>query len=119
MSLLNCNLKERKNKHLNGKERYEIEILLKEKMKTKDIAQRLGRNIRTIQREIKRGTSILLNSDLTYRKEYCADTAQRDYIDLSKNKGPGLKIGKDHRLAKNIEKKIIEDKYSRCSNWRD
>lgn len=112
MSRFNYNLKERKNKHLNEKERYKIEILLKEKMKTKDIAQRLGRSIRTIQREIKRGTLILLNSDLTYRKEYCADFAQRDYVNQSKNKGPDLKIGKDHKLAKYIEKKIVKEKYS-------
>ena len=112
MSQFNCNLKTRKNKHLNERERYKIEILLKENMKAKDIAKRLGRSTRTIERERKRGTIILLNSDLTYRKEYCADVAQRDYMDLSKNKGPGLKIGKDHKLAKHIEKKIIEDKYS-------
>ena len=112
MSLLNCNLKSRKNKHLNERERYKIEILLKEKMKPRDIAKRLGRTTRTIERERKRGTIILLNSDLTYREEYCADVAQRDYLDLSKNKGPGLKIGKDHELAKHIEKKIVEDKYS-------
>ena len=112
MSLLDCNLKSRKNKHLNERERYKIEILLKEKMKPRDIAKRLGRTTRTIERERKRGTIILLNSDLTYREEYCADVAQRDYLDLSKNKGPGLKIGKDHELAKHIEKKIVEDKYS-------
>ena len=112
MSQFNCNLKTRKNKHLNERERYKIEILLKENMKAKDIAKRLGRSTRTIERERKRGTIILLNSDLTYREEYCADVAQRDYMDLSKNKGPGLKIGKDHKLAKHIEKKIIEDKYS-------
>ena len=112
MSLLNCNLKSRKNKHLNERERYKIEILLKEKMKPRDIAKRLGRTTRTIERERKRGTIILLNSDLTYREEYCADVAQRDYLDLSKNKGPSLKIGKDHELAKHIEKKIVEDKYS-------
>lgn len=112
MSLLDCNLKERKNKHLNEKERYKIEILLKENMKPSDIAKRVGKATRTIQREIKRGTIMLLNSDLTYRKEYCADVAQNDYIDQAKNKGPGLKIGKDHRLAKHIEKKIIKEKYS-------
>ena len=112
MSQLNCNLKTKKGKHLNERDRYKIEILLKENMKPKDIAKRLGRTKRTIERERKRGTITLLNSDLTYRKEYCADVAQRDYLDLSKNKGPGLKIGKDHKLAKHIEKKIIEDKYS-------
>ena len=112
MSQLDYNPKIRKNKHLNERERYKIEVLLKEKMKLSDIAKRVGRSTRTIEREVKRGTVILLNSDLTYRKEYCADTAQNDYIDQSKNKGPGLKIGKDHKLAKYIEKKIIKDKYS-------
>ena len=112
MSQLDYNLKTRKNKHLNERERYKIEILLKEKMKPSEIAKRVGRSTRTIQREVLRGTVILLNSDLTYRKEYCADTAQNDYIDQSKNKGPGLKIGKDHKLAKHIERKIVKDKYS-------
>ena len=76
------------------------------------IAKRLGRHKRTIEREIKRGTVRLLNSDLRYREEYCADAAQRIYDENSKNKGPGLKIGKDHKLAKHIEKKIIKEKYS-------
>lgn len=112
MSQLDYNLKTRKNKHLNERERYKIEVLLKEKMKPSEIAKRVGRSTRTIQREVKRGTVILLNTDLTYRKEYCADTAQNDYIDQSKNKGPGLKIGKDHKLAEYIEKKIVKEKYS-------
>lgn len=86
MSLLDYNLKTRKNKHLNEKERYKIEILLKENMKPSEIAKKVGTSTRTIPREVKRGTVVLLNSDLTYRKEYCADTAQNDYMDQSKNK---------------------------------
>lgn len=112
MSQMNYTLKNRKNKHLTERERYKIEVLLKEKMTILHIAKRLGRHKRTIEREIKRGTVRLLNSDLSYREEYCADTAQRIYDENSRNKGPGLKIGKDHKLAKHIEKKIIKHKYS-------
>lgn len=112
MSQENCTTKERKHKHLTERERYRIEILLKEKMNPLEIAKRLGRHKRTIEREIKKGTVQLLNSDLSCRKEYCADTGQRVYEDNSKNKGPGLKIGNDHKLAKHIEKKIVKEKYS-------
>ena len=100
MSQKNYTLKKRKGKHLTERERYAIETLLKEKMSPFDIAKRLGRHVRTIEREIQRGRVRLLNSDLSYRKEYCADAGQRVYEENSKNKGPGLKIGKDHKLAK-------------------
>lgn len=112
MSHKYCNTKQRKGKHLTERERYKIETLLKEKMRSYEIAKRLGRHPRTIEREIARGTVRLLNSDLSYRKEYCADVAQRVYEKNAKNKGPGMKIGNDHKLAKHIEKKIIEEKYS-------
>jgi IS30 family transposase len=112
MSQDNNTIKLRKYKHLTERERYRIEILLKEKLKPFEIAQRMGKGTRTIEREISKGTLILLNYDLTYRKEYCADAGQRIYEENSKNKGPGLKIGKDHKLVKHIEDKIIKDKYS-------
>jgi IS30 family transposase len=102
----------RKFKHLTEKDRYKIEILLKEKLKPFEIAQRMGKGIRTIEREIAKGTVRLINSDLTYKKEYCADAGQRVYEENAKNKGPGLKIGKDHKLVKYIENKIIKEKYS-------
>lgn len=108
----NNTLKSRKNKYLNEKERYKIEALKKAKLTNVEIARQIGRSERTIRREIKRGTIELLNSDLTKRKEYCADVAQRKYIENRKNKGADLKIGNDHKLAKYIEEKIIEEKYS-------
>lgn len=112
MSHKNYTAEQRKNKHLTERERYKIEILLKERLSPFEIAKRLGRHLRTIEREIKKGTVWLLNSDLTYREEYCADMAQRVYEKNGKNKGPGLKIGNDHKLAKHIEQKIIKEKYS-------
>lgn len=112
MSHLNYTTEDRKNKQLTERERYHIETLLKENKKPWEIAQRLGRHLRTIEREIKKGTVQLLNSDLTYRKEYCADTAQNVYLRNARNKGPELKIGHDHKLAKYIEKRIVQDRYS-------
>lgn len=106
------NTDDRKGKHLTEQERYRIEILLQEGNTPSEIARKLDRHKRTIEREIKRGTVRLLNSDLTYREQYCADAGQRIYDENAKNKGPGLKIGKDHKLAKHIEERIIKNKYS-------
>lgn len=54
----------------------------------------------------------LLNSDLTTRKEYCADVAQRITNERQSNKGRDLKIGHDHDLAYHIEYLIGELHYS-------
>lgn len=112
MSQENYTTLDRKNKHLNYRERYTIEILIKEKLTVSEVAKRLGRHKRTIEREIAKGTVLLMNSDLSYRQEYCADTGQMVYDRNGRNKGPGLKIGKDHKLAKYIKQKIVKEKYS-------
>lgn len=112
MSQYNNTAESRKFKHLTLRERYQIEILIKERLKPIEIAKRIGKGIRTIEREISKGKVRLLNTDLTYRGEYCADAGQRVYDENSKNKGPGLKIGRDRKLANHIEKKIIKEKYS-------
>lgn len=112
MNQYNNTLELRKYKHLKERERYKIEILLKERLKPIEIAQRMGKGLRTIEREIARGKVRLLNYDLTYREEYCADAGQRVYDENARNKGPGLKIGKDHKLVRYIETKIKKEKYS-------
>ena len=48
--------KQKKWKHLSERERYNIELLLKEGYSVKAIAAHLDRDRRTIEREIKRGT---------------------------------------------------------------
>jgi len=112
MSLPNNNTKQGSYKHLTERERYQIEILIKGKMKPKEIAAIIGKHRRTIEREIARGTVRMMNSNLTYRDSYCADTGQRIARQNAKNKGAGLKIGHDHKLASYIEKKIIKEKYA-------
>lgn len=111
-SKYNNTLKSKKNKYLTLKDRYKIEALKKVGLKNSEIAKQIGKSDRTIRREIKRGTVRLLNTDLTYRYEYCADVAQMKYKENASNKGPSLKIGKDHELAEYIEDKIINEKYS-------
>lgn len=112
MSLCNCNTESRKGKYLTEKERYRIEVLLEENKRPIDIAKRLGRDRRTIEREISRGTVRMLRSDLTYYNKYCADTAERKYRNNAKNKGPTAKIAHDDKLTRHIENKIVKDKYS-------
>ena len=112
MSQIDYTADSKKNKHLTERERYTIETLLKEKFKARYIAARLGRHQRTIEREIAKGKLRLKNSDHTFREEYCADRAQALYEKNATHKGPSLKIGNDHRLAKHIEQKIKNEKYS-------
>jgi IS30 family transposase len=112
MSQIHCNSESRKGKHITELERYKIEVLTHEKMSPREIAKRIGRNRRTIERELQRGKVELIKSDLTRKYEYCADVAQRKYKENARNKGPALKIGHDHKLAKHIEDKIKKEKYS-------
>ena len=112
MSQSHCTTTRRHFKHITLRERYQIEILLKEKKRPSEIAKLLGKHKRTIEREIARGTVRMLRHDLTYVDKYCADVAERIYRERAANKGPCLKIGYDHKLANHIEKKIIQEKYA-------
>lgn len=106
-------IKEReKGKHLSLSERGEIEGYVKLGLTIKEIATRIGVCKKTIQRELKRGAIELLNSDYTTRKEYAADVAHNRYIANQRAKQGYLKIGNNIKLADEIERLIIEEKYS-------
>ena len=102
----------RKWKQLTERERYKIEALAGRKLTAREIAAELGRDRRTIERELARGLTKQLNSDLTERFVYLADAAQRKCAEKASNKGRGLKIGNDHGLARHIERKIAEEGWS-------
>lgn len=102
----------RKWKQLSEKERYQIEILLKEKLTAHEIGRRLRRDRRTIEREIAHGSVKQLDTYLQEHIRYCADAGQRVHDEKASNKGRPLKIGDDHRLAAYIEKKVGEEKYA-------
>ena len=106
--------KKKKWKHLSEKERYKIEALFQAGLASAEIARILNppRDRRTIEREIKRGMTLQRNSDLTEKVIYLADVGQRKYVEKASNKGRGLKIGHDHELAKHLEQKIGNEKWS-------
>ena len=108
----NCSIKKRKYTHLAEKDRYKIEVLLESKKKAYEIAAILGRDRSTIYREINRGTTSRLQSDLSEKEQYKAHIGQADYVKLGRNKERSLKIGKDNRLEEYIRSKLIEDKFS-------
>jgi IS30 family transposase len=120
MSQVYCIRRRRKGKHLTYTDRQELENLVKQnekasknKKKTqRELAFIMGISPATISRELKRGLVTLRDSQWCDYDSYSADVAQDDYDKKATHKGPGLKIGKDHALAKHIEQKILKDKYS-------
>jgi IS30 family transposase len=99
-------------KQLSEKERYQLEALLRLKHSPAAIAKHLGRDRRTIEREIARGSVIQRDSDWREQERYCADAGQRVKEENASKKGRTLKIGKDHALAQYLEEKIGKEKYS-------
>lgn len=104
--------KRAKGQHLNYEERIKIEALNKIGMKSEKIAAEIGCSGRTIRRELAKGRTELLNSDLTTRTEYSADRGQKSHDYAATAKGAMLKIGKDYKLVKEIERLIIKEKMS-------
>ena len=112
MSQLNYTTKNRKGKHLNYEERIKIEALSKIGLKSEAIAKQIGCSGRTVRRELAKGRTELLNSDLTTRIEYSADIGQQKHEYAGTAKGPMLKIGNDYELVNEIERLIIDEKMS-------
>ena len=77
------------------RQRYEIEAYLKAGLKPKEIAKLVGKCVRTIYYELKRGKCKQLTSDLEEKEVYLADVSQRKYDENKLNKGASLKIGND------------------------
>ena len=98
--------------YITERQRYEIELLLREKYSKPRIAKTLGIKYNTLYKEIARGTVEQMDSLLAVHKVYKADYAQMVYEQSTSNRGRNLKIGSDHRLAAYIETMIREKKYS-------
>lgn len=102
-----CIVETREYKHLTYRDRLKMEVMLKERKKSREIAASLTCSLRTIQREIHRGQVQKLNGDTwEYYMAYDADVAQNDYESKRGGSGPGLKIGHDHKLCEEIESQI-------------
>lgn len=95
-------------KHLSRMDRLRIEKWLKEGLKPRQIADKLRVHISTVYRELKRGAYERLDAR-TWETvtAYSPDIAEEKYQANLREKGPELKIGKDHELAAYIEQTII------------
>lgn len=96
-------------KHLTYTDRLRIEKWLKEKLRVQEIADKLRVSRNTIYLELKRGEYIRRDGE-TWEdiKAYSADIAEEKYQNHLREKGPDIKLGKDYKLARYLEKTIIE-----------
>lgn len=106
------NTKRREWEQVTEKERYKIEALRKAKHSIKEISTQLGRDRRTIQREIARGKTEQVDTYWREYRVYLADVGQRKRDERAANKGRSLKIGHNHELARYLEQKIVLEKFS-------
>jgi len=106
------NTKPRKWKQLSERERYKLEALLQTGLTPIEVSRQMGRDRRTIEREISRGSVTQVDYEWREQLRYCADAGQRVHNEKASNKGRPLKIGHDHKLAAYIEYKIGKEKYS-------
>ena len=113
MCLLNYNINKKGYKHLTFSERTMIETWYNQDKKSKkEIAKLLHKSERTIRREINRGKIIVRGYLWEDKEEYSARIAQREYDYNKTGKGPEMKLDKDIKLVKHIEKEIKEKKKS-------
>ena len=100
-------------KHLTKNDRLRIERWLRLGLKPREIADRLRVHISTVYRELGRGQYERLNGE-TWEMEtaYSPDIAEARYQAHLREKGPDLKIGNDHELARYIEETILEKECS-------
>lgn len=98
-------------KTITERQRYTIEILLKENS-IPHIAELLEIKYNTLYKEIRRGTVKQLDTYLQEHYVYKADYAQMVYEKSVSNRGRNLKIGSDHEFAAYIEHMIKDEKYS-------
>ena len=96
-------------KHLTKNDRLRIEKWQRRGLKPPQIAEKLRVHVSTIYRELKRGEYERLDGE-TWEMvtAYSPDIAEARYQSNLREKGPDLKIGKDHELANYIETTITE-----------
>ena len=108
----NLSLGERTNLNLNQKEREYISVELKAKTSISEIARKLGRDRRTVQREIKRGMKQNYVAGKPTSYVYCPRHSQRRADFRATAKGRPIKFGNDKHGANRIANLIKKKGYS-------
>jgi transposase, IS30 family len=99
-------------KHLSTYDRGRIHALAQEGLKPADIARKLDRHRSTICREIERGTTRQLNSNLTSYESYFAETGQAVYEKNRSACGRKSKALQADEFLQYVEEKILREKWS-------
>jgi len=102
----------KKFKHLSVYERGQIAALLEEGKSQRYIARKLGRSPSTISREIRRGTTTQMRTDLSTYKQYFPETGQAVYEKNRRNCGAKCKLVQVEDFIKFAEDKILHEKWS-------
>jgi transposase, IS30 family len=106
----------KKGTHFTWEQRLILERLLSlrgsKKKSRQEISDILGKCKRTIQREIKKGAIMKLESNLTESKKYNAYRGQQIADQNLSQKGPKLKLGADFELAQSISYLIKHNHFS-------
>jgi IS30 family transposase len=106
-------IRSRKGRHYNERERHHIEVMIKAGYSVARMAEALGRPRLSIYREIGRNKDIVWDHNKGREKEiYWAESAQRKANNRQQLKGSDLKIGNDHQLAESLCEIIKKDDYS-------
>ena len=109
----NKKVKEKKYKHLNYVEKTQIERWYNiEKKQCSEIAKLLNKNVRTIQREIKRGLVENLTTLLEIKYVYSADVSEQKYRYNMTAKRPNVKLDTNYKLVEYIENGIKKERKS-------
>ena len=112
MSKTDYTTESRKFHHLTEIQRGQIEAMVKLKVPKVQIAIKVGISRSTLYEELKRGTVTQMNSDLTTREEYFAETGQIVYEKNRQKCRKPFKIGKVKEFVEYAEEKIIKEKLS-------
>ena len=112
MSKTDCITKSRKFHHLTEIQRGQIQVMLEMEVPKVQIAVKVGISRSTLYEELKRGTVIQMNSDLTTREQYFAETGQIVYEKNRQKCRKPFKIAKAEEFVEYAEEKIIKEKLS-------
>jgi len=98
--------------HIDLNDRLTIEKMLKVGDTRAKIAEAIGVCERTLYYELERRKCEQMTTDLVIVERYCADVAERKYQEHLREKGPGLKLGNDHKFARKVEELIVDHGFS-------
>ena len=106
-------IEKKKYKHLNFVEKTQIERWYNiEKKPCSEIAKLLNKSVRTIQREIKRGTVENLTTELEIKYVYSSEISEQKYRYNMTAKGPNIKLEANYKLVEYIENGIKKERKS-------